>query len=110
MNDPSRVGVSGPLRPYAAGFRSELEARGYAPGSVALQLQLAAQLSRWLGAQGFDVSDLTPARLEEFFRARRERVRVLSVSPRALRVLMGHLGDLGVLPAPQLVEPTSLDV
>ena len=51
MNDPSRVRVGGPLGPFAPGFRSELEARGYAPGSVALQLQLAAQLSRWLGAQ-----------------------------------------------------------
>ncbi|HXR21611.1 MAG TPA: tyrosine-type recombinase/integrase [Acidimicrobiales bacterium] len=110
MNDPSRVRVGGPLGPFAAGFRSELEARGYAPGSVALQLQLAAQLSRWLGAQDLDVSDLTSARLKEFFGARRQRVRVLSVSPSALKVLMGHLGDLGMLPAPQFVEPTPLDL
>ena len=27
MNDPSRVRVSGPLVPYAPGFRAELEAR-----------------------------------------------------------------------------------
>ena len=52
MNDPSRVRVTGPLAPYAEGFRRELETRGgYAPGSVALQLQLVAQLSRWLDAQ-----------------------------------------------------------
>jgi hypothetical protein len=68
MNDPSRVQVSGPLVPCAPGFRSELEARGFTPGSVALQLQLAAQLSRWLIAQGLNVSGLTPDRMEKFFK------------------------------------------
>src|ERR1700730_15028955 len=57
MNDPSRVRVSGPLGRYAPGFRAELEARGYAPGSVALQVQLAAELSRWLIGQSLDVND-----------------------------------------------------
>jgi integrase/recombinase XerD len=109
MNDPSRVRVRGPLALYAPGFRAELEARGYAPGSVALQLQLAAQLSRWLMAQGLDVSGLTPDRMEEFFKVRRARVRTLHLSPRALRVLVEHLDKLGALPAPQAVEPTALE-
>jgi integrase/recombinase XerD len=109
MNDPSRVRVSGPLGPYAPGFRAELEARGYTSGSVALQLQLAAQLSRWLSGQGLDVNDLTQARIEAFFEMRRARVRVLYVSPRALRVLVEHLSVVGVLPAPELVEPTPVE-
>jgi len=93
MNDPLRVRVTGPLARYADGFRAELAARGHAPGRQALQLQLAAELSRWLQARGLDVSDLTPECVDRFFEMRRARVRALYVSPRALRVLLDHLGD-----------------
>jgi integrase/recombinase XerD len=110
MNDPLRVRVPGPLARHAAGFRAELVARGYAPGSQALQLQLAAELSRWLEAQGLDVSDLTSECVERFFQMRRARVRVLYVSPQALRVLLDHLGQVGVLPAPVSAEPSPLEV
>ena len=110
MNDPLRVRVTGPLARYAAGFRGELAARGYAPGSQALQLQLAAELSRWLQAQGLDVSGLTPECVERFFEMRRARVRALYVSRRALCVLLDHLGQAGVLPAPEPTEPSLLEV
>ena len=110
MNDPLRVRVTGPLARHAAGFRAELVARGYAPGSQALQLQLAAELSRWLEAQGLGVSDLTSERVEQFFQMRRARVRVLYVSPRALRVLLDHLGQAGVLPVPVPAGPSPLEV
>lgn len=100
MNEPSRVHVGGPLARYEAGFRAELEARGYAPGTVAGQLYLAAELSRWLEAQGLGAGDLTPERVRGFFEMRRARVRVLYVSPRAVRVLMEHLREAGALPAP----------
>ena len=59
-------------------------------------------------AQGLDVSGLTPERMEEFFKVRRARVRTLHQSPRALRVLVEHLDNLGALPAPQALEPTPL--
>lgn len=104
MNDPSRVRVTGPLACYAEGLRRELETRGYAPGSVALQLQLMAQLSRWLDAHQLDVSGLTRRRVEEFFEVRRLRVRVLQVSPAALRVLFDHLDDVGMLPTEELTQ------
>jgi hypothetical protein len=84
MNDLSRVRVSGPLGLYASGFRAELEAQGYSPGTVAVKLQLVAGLSRWLSAHDLGVGDLTSARIEEFFEVRRARVRVLFVSSRAL--------------------------
>jgi site-specific recombinase XerD len=109
MNDPCRVRVTGPLAVYAAGFRDELRARGYAPGSAAMQLQLAGELSRWLEGQGLDVGDLTSARVEAFFAFRRERVRRLFVSPRALRVLLEHLDGVGVLPAAEPVPSTPID-
>lgn len=109
MNDPSRVRVSGPLAPFVAGFRAELSARGYAPGSAALQLQLAAELSRWLERQGLDVRALTTGRVEQFFEMRRARVARLYVSPRALSVLLDHLAGIGALPAPEPVEPTAIE-
>ena len=34
--DPSRVAMSGPLTPFAAGFAGELAGRGHAPGVVAV--------------------------------------------------------------------------
>lgn len=107
MNDPLRVRLTGPLARYAAGFRAELAARGYTPGSQALQLQLAAELCRWLEARGLGADGLTPERVRAFFEMRRARVRVLYRSPRALRVLLDHLGEVGALPVPgpALVTP-----
>ena len=109
MNDPSRVRVSGPLGLYTSGFRAELEAQGYSPGTVAVKLQLVAELSRWLSAHDLEVGDLTSARIEEFFEVRRARVRVLFVSSRALQALVDYLDRVGVLPPPRLVEPTWLE-
>lgn len=104
MNDPGRVRVTGPLAPYAAGFHRELEGRGYTPGSAALQLQLMAELSRWLAGQDLDVGALTSVRVARFFELRRARVRVLYVSPAAARVLFEHLDGVGVLPKAEPVQ------
>lgn len=109
MNDPSRVVVSGPLAVYGAGYRGELERLGYRPGSIALKLQLAGQLSRWLGEHDCGVGDLTEERVEAFFAWRRTRVRVLFVSPAAVAVLMAHLRAVGGAPSAPTVEPTELD-
>ena len=110
MNDPSKVRVTGPLAGYVGGFRSELEARGYRPGTVANQLYLTAELSRWLEVRGLAVADLTVVRVEEFVAVRRARVQVLSISPGALGALLDHLDGLGVLPAPEPVELTALEL
>ena len=99
MNDPCRVRVTGPLAQFAAGFRTVLLEKGYAPGTAALQLQLLAQLSRWLDGHGLDVAELTAERVEQFFDERRARVRVLQVSPASLRLLLSYLDVLGVIPA-----------
>ena len=105
MNDPSRVRVNGPLAPYAGGFRAALEARGYAPGTVALKLLLAAEVSRWLKIQGLGVHSLTAERIEEFLRFRQTQGKVLHVSSQSL---VEHLGELGVLPTPLPSEPSAL--
>jgi len=110
MNDPSKVRVNGPLAGFVGGFRSDLEACGYRPGTVANQLWLVAELSRWLAVQGLAVGDLTAERVEQFFSMRRARVQVLSISRGALRALLDHLDSVGVLPAPEPVEPTPLEL
>ena len=95
----SGVRVRGPLEDYAAGFAEFLTGQGYTPGSAHLQVQLVAQLSRWLDAEGLDVAGLTELAVERFIAARRARVRRLFRSRRALEPLIGYLRDLGVLPA-----------
>jgi integrase/recombinase XerD len=99
MNDPLRVRFSGPLAAHADGFRAELAARGYTPGSAALQLQLAAQLSRWMQARGLEVDGLTAGRVRDFFAQRRARGLKWQVSPQALSWLTGYLAQEGCCPS-----------
>jgi hypothetical protein len=67
MNNPSQVRLVGPLAPYMAGYKAELEAKGYKPSSIANHLQLVAKVSRWLEADGLGVTGLTPDRIEIFW-------------------------------------------
>jgi len=101
MNDPLRVRFSGPLAAHADGLREELTARGYTPGSAALQLQLAVQLSRWMQARGLGVDGLTAGRVRDFFAQRRARGLKWQVSPRALSWLTDYLAARGLLPVPE---------
>ena len=110
MNDPLRVRFSGPLAGHADGFRADLAARGYTPGSAALQLQLAAQLSRWMQAGALDVAGLTAGRFREFFAQRRARGVKWHVSPGALGWLTDYLGAGGLLPLPEPMPESPHDV
>jgi integrase/recombinase XerD len=85
MSHPSRVRMTGPLRPFVKGFTAELAGQGYLPGPAASQLQLIAHLSRWLDASGLGVADLVPSILARFLAARRTQGYVLWLSPKALR-------------------------
>jgi integrase/recombinase XerD len=94
-----------PLALFAEGFRQELARRGHPPSTVKHYTTLMGQLSGWLGAQGLSPSELTKARAEEFFAARRalgqRRVPTLA----SLAVLFDHLEALQVL-APE--QPRAL--
>src|SRR6266852_3153878 len=57
---PSRIQVSGPLAPYAEGWRAELAARGFARHSVLAHAQLVAHLSGWMMAAGLPAGVLRP--------------------------------------------------
>lgn len=101
MGSPSRVRVTGPLAPYAGGFRQELSRVGYRPNAACSQLQLMAHLSRWLESTAVTVGELTPARSAEFLAHRRAEGYTLWLSPKALAPLLGFLrgnGDVPVAP------------
>lgn len=106
---PSRVKVTGPLVPYAAGFRGELEAQGYRPLALCDQLRLMAHVSRWLEGRGLNVGDLTAERVGEFLVARRAAGYTLWLSPKGVAPLLAHLRGMGALPAPAPPQTTSVD-
>jgi integrase/recombinase XerD len=96
---PDRVRVSGPLGLFAGGFRVHLVEQGYSLWSAQFQLLLAAHLSRWMEAEGLDVTELTPLVVERFLAERRRQGYVTKLSPKGIRPLLGYLDGLGVLPA-----------
>jgi integrase/recombinase XerD len=99
MSDPSRVRVSGPLEPFAAGFVAELQRQGYTPGSACQQMYLFAHLSRWLAGERLDAHALEAATIERFAATRRAAGYVPYTSAKALRPLLVHLRGLGAAPA-----------
>jgi integrase/recombinase XerD len=105
----SEVRVRGPLAGHAVGFGEFLARQGYAPGSVRLQMHLAAQLSRWLDAEGLTAADLTELTAERFVAGRRARVERLFRSRRALGPIIGYLRGLGVAPAPAPVVLSAME-
>lgn len=95
--DPSRVRVSGPLEPFAAGFAGELAALGFTANSAGLQLGVVAHLSRWLAAQDVPVAALDVVVVERFCAARRASGYTAFLTPRALTHLLAYLRGLGVI-------------
>jgi integrase/recombinase XerD len=104
MDDLLNVRMSGPLRPYAAGFAAELRWQGYTPMSAGTQLRLMAHLSRWLTGQGLDAAGLSAPVLERFLRARRGAGYRLLRSSQGLRPMLEYLRGLGVVPPVVVVE------
>jgi integrase/recombinase XerD len=95
-----RIKVGRPLAPYAAGWRAELSARGYARGSAARQNRLMEHLSRYLDERGLAVADLTVRVADGFLAGRRTGALPGLASPRALGPLLGYLRGIGAAPDP----------
>lgn len=104
---PSAVRVKGPLSPHVPGFRRELGRLGYRPHAVCDQLRLMTHASRWLESRGMSVTELTPARVEEFLAHRRAEGYVLWLSTKAMAPMLGYLRGLGVVPTPTPVAPAT---
>jgi integrase/recombinase XerD len=98
MADVSRVGVSGPLGPFVAGFAAELSRQGFRPVTVRKQLGLLAGLSGWLAAEGVDPPGLSSEVAERFCAARRAAGHRSRTTVKALGPLLGYLRGFGVAP------------
>jgi integrase/recombinase XerD len=107
VSDRCGVQAAGPLADFASGFVADLVARGYRPGSAADQLQLLAEVSRWLAERGLAAGDLTVAVAERFSAERRAAGRRRLVSPRALCPLLDYLRGLGVAPPAVAAAPST---
>lgn len=101
----AEVRISGPLAPYASGFKSALAESGYTPLSTVNQMRLMGHLSCWLESNSVCVSDLTTRRVEEFLAARRAAGYTALLSPRAVMPLLDFLSAHGKLPAASLPAP-----
>lgn len=107
MGSRAPARVSGPLAGFAAGFGEHLARRAYRPGSVADQLWLLVDVSRWLAERGLGASDLTVARVEQFSAQRRASGRSRLRSVRALCPLLEYLRGLGAAPAAVRLAPVT---
>lgn len=108
MRDRRFARVPGPLAPYAAGFREELERLGYTTTSAGHRMSQFRQLSRWLEVQGLSPSGLDDEQAGRFLDARRGAGRVTWVSAGSLAVPLAYLRAAGVT-APQ-AEPRGGDL
>ena len=96
--------VSGPLAPYAAGYRVWMLERGYKPRSVVNRLELLGQLSRWLEVEALTPVELTPEQVERFLEPRRAAGYSRCVSAQSRSLPLEYLRELGVAPCPAPVE------
>jgi integrase/recombinase XerD len=103
MADVWRVGVPGPLAPFAAGFVAELSRQGFMPETIAKHVDLLAALSGSLQAEGVAASGLSSEVAERFCSARRTAGYRTRRTTRSLGPLLGYLRGLGV--APPASEP-----
>jgi integrase/recombinase XerD len=97
MKVSSRVRISGPLASFAEGFGAELTAQGYTDLSLANQLRLMADLSRWLEAGGVEPNALT-IQVVAGFVAKRRRTHTQFISERAVAPLLRYLRQIGSVP------------
>lgn len=82
---PSRTTVTGPLAPYADGFREDLGGQGYAQHSISGQMGLMAHLSAWLERQDLPVGGLAAEVVEGYLRVRRGEGHRTGITGRAVR-------------------------
>lgn len=66
MSHPSKVVIVGPLAVLREQLTTEFVRLGYAPSTVARQLQLLAPLLRWMSARGVGAGELSWADIAFF--------------------------------------------
>ena len=107
MKKSTRVLVTGPLAPYAAGYRRELDRQGYSAWTAVSYLYSIARVSRWLAEQGLTGADLDGECVGRFLAERPGscKATVGRATPRGMFSLLGYLQGLGVVPSVAPVRP-----
>ena len=107
MKKSTRVLVTGPLEPYAAGYQRELARQGYSPWTAVSYLYSFARVSRWLAEQGLTAADLDAECVGRFLAERPGsfKATVGRATPRGMFSVLGYLQRSGVAPAPGGVTP-----
>lgn len=95
----SKVRMTGPLAPFASAFRSKLKDLGYAPLTIASELRMAADWSRWLQERSLSAADVTNVLVGQFVAARRTAGRISPYPPRVFNTMIGILVERGVVQA-----------
>jgi hypothetical protein len=96
MTAVARVRMSGPLTPYVEGFAVELTAHGYTDLSLANQLRLMADWSRWLQSAKTLVDQIDHDVVARFL-AKRRRTHTQFITERALAPLLRYLHAIGAV-------------
>src|SRR6266545_4484073 len=111
MKKTAQVVVTGPLAPYAAGYRRDLSDQGYSAWTAVSYLYSLARVSRWLAGHGLTAADLDGECVERFLAERpaSRRSAVQRRTPRGMMSLLGHLRALGVAPALATAKGTAAD-
>lgn len=94
----SKVLMVGPLASYAEAYERELSRRGYTRRTRVNLLRQMVRLSRWVGANGLAVGELTGERIDQFLASQKATGRHrASWSRPALVCLLEVLSGLGAL-------------
>lgn len=96
MTAAARVRITGPLISHVEGFAAELTAHGYTDLSLANQLRLMADLSRWLHAAEMLVEEIDCDIVARFL-AKRRHTHTQFITERALAPLLRYLELAGVV-------------
>src|SRR4051794_37909728 len=96
MTVAAQVRMTGPLTPHAEGFAAELTAHGYTDLSLANQLRLMADLSRWLYSAEIGVARIDRDVVARFL-AKRRRTHTQFFTERAIKPLVRYLEAAGAI-------------
>jgi integrase/recombinase XerD len=107
MKNPLRVRLSGPLQEFGPGFVGELERQGYSPVGATLLVRLMARVSSWMQVEGLVSGGLSDEVVAGFLAERCAGGHRDYVTARAMAPLLGYLRELGVVPSPSLVQPST---
>ncbi|MEE8267198.1 MAG: site-specific integrase [Acidiferrobacterales bacterium] len=99
---------TGPLSTHINAIGQQLSQQGYTSSSAKYTMRLLADLSSWLLRQALTAADFNEQLSSEFLQDRSRRCRPHRNDRAALRRLLEHLRDQGILPIP-IVETATDD-